>query len=292
MRSSHGRRLLTTLLLVIGALVVVQGVGHMVASRLVAIAFPRWGGGLSVVLAPDARPAAGRPVRLGEVDADGVRLVHGIDGMGTFLAEAGCAKGSARTPSATGCSIHVSAADLPAGDVRVSSLGEGAYLVEPRGEGPLVLRVPSTGKYDRFFQASNLASPRAVPAAITLLAALALVVAFARARLAVAYTRRMSSWKELVLSSEGMLQDEAGATIGTISSDVRLPPGPVLVDGDAMKGTSIYRELSIVTRRAVAAGSHAVWERGTALRLRDARVLAIMATVASLLAAAAQHLAA
>ncbi len=291
MRSSHDRRLTTTLLLVIVAFVLVAGVAFVVGTRAKAVAFPRWGGGLDVVRSAEPLAAHGRDVRLGEVDADGVRLVLGIDASGTYVADSSCTSGATTPPVGSVCSVHVSAADLGTADVRVTSLGDGEYILTPRGDAPVRVRVASTGKYERFFRGSNLASPRAIPGLIIALAALALLFALSRVRLAVAYVRRMSSWKELVLSREGMLQDEAGATVGTVSSDVKLPPGPVLVDADAMKGTSIYRELSIVTRRAVASGSHALWERGTALRLRDARVLSIVATVASLLAGAAQVLA-
>lgn len=138
---------------------------------------------------------------------------------------------------------------------------------------------------------SRIFSARHVPSLVVLVAFGAFAFALSRARRAAAYADGMSAWTEAKLSADGMLQDEAGATIGTLASGFRrVPEGVVLVDPAATRHGSVYRELPVVARRSVAAGSHAMWATATALRLRDAKSLAVIGTLTALLGLAARFL--
>lgn len=48
--------------------------------------------------------------------------------------------------------------------------------------------------------------------------------------------------------------------------------------------SQLYRDMPIIARRNVAEGTHALWAGGTMVRLRDARVLALLSSACTLLA--------
>lgn len=138
---------------------------------------------------------------------------------------------------------------------------------------------------------ARILSTRHVPSLVVLVAFGAFAFALSRARRAASYADGMSGWTEARLSPDGMLQDEAGATLGMLASGRRrVPEGVVLVDPAAVKQGSVYRELPVVARRSVAAGSHALWAAATALRLRDAKSLAAIGALTALLGLAARFL--
>lgn len=261
-------RLHATFALVLFALAVVVPMAIIVGVPAARLAAPRYGGGLTVLRDVPAHPVLDEQ-RAGEVDVDGVRLRLYVSDGGTFVFE------DAPRVEATPL-VKVSTSVLRAEDVRVQRHGDGLYTVRTP-DGAVTLSVEPGS---RRLVTENLESPRMVPSLIGLVSIAALVFALGRARLAVAYVRRMASWRPLSLTREGMLQDD-GATVGTVETSARMPAGPVLVAPEALSGASVYRELAIVERKAIAPGTHAQWARGTALRLRDARVLSVLATLAS-----------
>jgi hypothetical protein len=164
----------------------------------------------------------------------------------------------------------------------------GDYVVRARtwtmsSEETIAIFRKSAAPVCRFVPARAL-SRRHVPSLVVLVAFGALAFGAFRARRAIAYASGMSAWKESTLSSDGMLQDESGATIGVLASGGRrVPPGPVIVDPSSLGSGSVYRELPVVARSLVAAGDHARWAEATALRLRDARSLAAISAACAVL---------
>jgi len=140
---------------------------------------------------------------------------------------------------------------------------------------------------DRIFTAHHL------PALVVWLALGALGVALVRSRRAMSYALRLHAWTPARLTTEGLLEGEAGETLGMLeqSRGPRVPPGPVLVAPEALSAAGLYRDMPIVQRREVAEGTHARWASGTMLRLRDARALAVISTLCTLLAFGARLLA-
>jgi hypothetical protein len=84
------------------------------------------------------------------------------------------------------------------------------------------------------------------------------------------------------------VESETGASLGTMELRSRVPAGQVIVDPNAFEGRDVYREMPILTRRTVGSGSHQRWYEGTMRRLRDARSLAIVATMTTLFALVAR----
>jgi hypothetical protein len=126
---------------------------------------------------------------------------------------------------------------------------------------------------------------------VWLVALVALLMATFRVIRATPYARRMSAWKETVLRDDGVVEDAAGATVGKLAPGVRIASGSVLVaDGNGDAEASVYRGVRMLARGEVASGGHDRWRRGTALRLRDARTLAVMATLTTALAFVARVL--
>lgn len=175
----------------------------------------------------------------------------------------------------------------------------GRYVVKVHETG-LSSSDPSVAAFEQFdtpvrrFLPMRVVSTRHVPSLVVLVAFGAFAFALSRARRATAYADGMSQWVEAKLSADGMLQDEAGGTIGVLASGAlgrgRVPEGIVLVDPAATQHGSVYRELPVVARHSVAAGSHALWAAATALRLRDAKSLATIGAVTALLGLAARFL--
>lgn len=131
----------------------------------------------------------------------------------------------------------------------------------------------------RRFVPANVLSPGQLPSVITLVALGALALGLGRARRAAAYSTRMHRWTEARLRPDGLLESEGGSALGTVDRGARVPAGPVIVDQDALEGHDVYRGLPVIVRGRIAAGSHERWLEGTMRRLRDARTLAILATL-------------
>lgn len=141
------------------------------------------------------------------------------------------------------------------------------------------------------FSRENALSPKHVPLAVFLLSLGALLVGVFRTLRATPYASNMVRWQSATLRPDGLVESETGATLGTFEPRARLRPGPILVDATALEGRDIYREMPILLRRQVAVGTHDQWSVGTFRRLRDARSLAVVSVVTTLLAASAHFLA-
>jgi hypothetical protein len=116
-----------------------------------------------------------------------------------------------------------------------------------------------------------------IPALVFLLAMIALLVAAFRAMRATHYATRLHAWSEGTLREDGVVESRSGRTIGRLESPARIPPGDVIVD--PADGGGAYRALRMLTRGDVGEGDHERWRNGTLRRLRDARTLAIVATL-------------
>ncbi|AKV04430.1 hypothetical protein AKJ09_11093 [Labilithrix luteola] len=168
----------------------------------------------------------------------------------------------------------------------------------PTGGSRYVVRESSRRDVVTFHRETNttrirprrLFSRRHVPSFIVVFALGALAVAAIRARKAIAYVTRLHAWRELSLASTGTLTSESGEPVGS-SAVEGLPEGAVLVAPSAFTQAGLYRDLPIVTRDRIVAGSHTRWLRGTMVGLRDARVLSIVSALAALLGLAARLLA-
>lgn len=164
----------------------------------------------------------------------------------------------------------------------------GLWVVE-RGH----IQVPfrTVEAHGRRFVPARASDPQSIPMLVFLLSVGALAIAAARALRASPYATRMSTWKAATLREDGLVESESGATIGTMAARSRWRPGPVIVSPAALEGHEVYRSMPVLTRRDVAMGSHEVWRRGTMRRLRDARTLAVVATVTTLVAVMAHLIA-
>jgi len=140
------------------------------------------------------------------------------------------------------------------------------------------------------FQIDRVVSGKHVSMLVFLLALGALGFAATRAIRATPYATRMHAWHSATLRPEGFIESVTGATLGTIESGARIPAGPVIIDPSATAGRDIYREMPILGRRQIAAGSHERWVEGTMRRLRDARSIAIIGTVTTGLALVAHFI--
>jgi len=140
-------------------------------------------------------------------------------------------------------------------------------------------------------QLDRIFTARQLPFGVALVALGALVVALFRSRRAMSYARTIHAWTEARLTPGGMLESDAGGTLGTVEQTRfggYLPAGPVLVAPEALATNGLYRDVPIVQRRQIAEGTHQRWASGTMLRLRDARALAVISTACTLLAAGAR----
>jgi hypothetical protein len=145
----------------------------------------------------------------------------------------------------------------------------------------------------RHLQGDRIFTARHLPALVVWLALGALGVALLRSRRAMSYALRLHTWTEARLSPEGLIEGDTGETLATLAAQgwtTRIPDGPVLVAPEALSRASLYRDMPVVQRRDVAEGTHARWASGTMLRLRDARALAIISTLCTLLALGARTL--
>jgi hypothetical protein len=145
----------------------------------------------------------------------------------------------------------------------------------------------------RHLQSDRVFTRHQLPALVALLALGALGVALLRSRLAMAYALRMHAWTEARLTPEGRVEADGGATLGTLeqSQSTRLRPGPVLVAPSALSSAGLYRDMPIIERRSIAEGTHARWAGATMMRLRDARTLAVISTLCTMLAFGARLMA-
>lgn len=271
-------------LLAFGLLAVVcAGVPLLRASARVLA--PEHGGGLAFERGP--RPTVDRPtpIVLGETDAEGLTFEVVVRDETTFLRERGCLR---RGWAPEGCELRIAERALGPGELLATRLAPGRYELTIAGA-PKPLRFEVWRELSRRLRPENLASPRVVPGLLGLVAVLALVVGLARARLGFAYARRMHAWREVTLTAGGMLEDE-GTTLGVVDGTRRLRPGAVLVAPASLPRSATYRDLPVVAPGAIAQGSHAVWVAGTELRLRDARVLSLLASGAVFASAIASAL--
>jgi hypothetical protein len=142
----------------------------------------------------------------------------------------------------------------------------------------------------RSLQTNRIFTQRHVGVLVVLFAFVGLGVALLRSRRAMSYALRLHTWTEARLTSEGMIQNEEGITLGTLAqgSSRRLVWGPILVAPDAISTAGLYRDMPIVAPTNVAEGTHARWASGTMQRLRDARALAILSTTCTVLALGAR----
>lgn len=157
----------------------------------------------------------------------------------------------------------------------------GLYVVrDPQGGKELAVfrKIDNKG---RRFQSDKLLEGNNVPLAVFLLALGSLAIAAFRVISAAPYARSMHAWRPATLRNDGVVEGESGATLGMMENRSRIPAGKVIVDPAALEGRDIYREMPILTRRQVGAGSHERWSEGTARRLRDARSLAVIASMAT-----------
>lgn len=129
-----------------------------------------------------------------------------------------------------------------------------------------------------------------IPAITLVVALLALLVASARLLGARGYALRYHAWKQANSRFDGMVESEGSELLA------RLPPRTrreqrLLVNPDALGKREAYRDLPQLERRDIAWGGHDQWRRGTARALRDSRVLATVAAIATLLGVVANQLA-
>gem|GEM_PF-2169188 len=143
----------------------------------------------------------------------------------------------------------------------------------------------------RVFQSSRVFSMRHLSSGIIGLALGALGIALLRSRRAIAYALRLYTWTEARLTPQGRIESETGALLGTLDSSLTsthrawpIPVGPVLVAPVVVGAPGLYREMPVITRKNVVEGTHARWATAAAVRLRDARALAIVSTVCAALA--------
>lgn len=166
----------------------------------------------------------------------------------------------------------------PAWTYDVRALGGDRHVVLDESKNTIVV-FRYQDRPGRRFVAAHLLSAAQLPSAISLVAIGALLVGVARARRAAAYATRMHAWTEARLRPDGLLESEGGTALGTVDRGARVAAGVVIVDKDALEGHDVYRALPVVVRGRIATGSHERWLDGTMRRLRDARTLAILASL-------------
>jgi hypothetical protein len=140
-------------------------------------------------------------------------------------------------------------------------------------------------------QRDRILEPQNLPLLVLLLSIGALGVAAFRALRATPYATRMFAWRSATLRDDRLVEGENGAVLG-IEPTAQVPAGAVIVDPAAFEGRDVYREMPVLTRRTLGAGSHEQWHEGTMRRLRDARSLAIVSTATTIVALVARLLAA
>lgn len=133
--------------------------------------------------------------------------------------------------------------------------------------------------------------PVPVPMALATVALAALVLGALRARLGVAYALRLHRWPEASLDASGQVTAADGALLASAAAKRMRdlpPPGLVLVTPNLPRAA--YRDLPVVTTRELLEGGHDRWWKGTLVRLRDARAIAILASLAATAALVARAL--
>lgn len=118
----------------------------------------------------------------------------------------------------------------------------------------------------------------------------ALLGAYLLLNRAASYALTMCDWRPARRREDGVLEDANGAIIARLGRVFFWNPD-VLVNPKRVEGRSVYRELPLLSRRDVAPGNHAQWTNGTYRRFRDAKVLAVLATLSTALAVGAQFFA-
>ena len=164
----------------------------------------------------------------------------------------------------------------------------GLYVVRERDGSPELAVFRRVNDEGRRIQWDRVVDPHNLSTLIFVLSLGALGLAMARAIRATPYATRMYQWHTATLRHDGLVESEHGASLGMMELRSRVPSGPVIVDPSAVAERDAYRGLPILTRRNVGAGSHQQWWDGTMRRLRDARMLAIIAAVTTMLALVAR----
>ena len=198
------------------------------------------------------------------------------------------------TPSDAACACSDVAVSTPSSVFDPSTLrilrdpDTGLFVVQERGDSRELAVFRRTGDQGRRVQWDRVVDPYNLSMLIFILSLAALGVATARALRATPYATRMHAWRAGTLRHDGLVEGEHGASLGTMDLRSRVPSGPVIVDPKALAERDAYRGLPILTRRNVGAGSHEQWAAGTMRRLRDARMLAIIASITTALALVAR----
>jgi len=161
---------------------------------------------------------------------------------------------------------------------------EVALMLDDHGPPNAVARI--SRRSAKVFQPQHILTRRQLPGLVTLFAIFSLLIAALRARRAIAYAHVYSGYREGNVSPEGRVEDEDGTPLGTVDASarqVRTLIGPVLL-APQIKPGGHYREMSVLTPRDLLPGSHERWATSTLIRLRDARALSVLATLAAGLA--------
>lgn len=164
---------------------------------------------------------------------------------------------------------------------------------EPRADGqPAVpLAVRRFDHVGRVFDATRVVDRYNVSMLVFLVALGALGLGALRLGQARPYAKRMHRWRPGTLREDGVVESETGVTLGRVDPSSKLPPGDVIVDPAAFEDRDVYREVPILTRKTVGAGSHERWTAGTLRQLRDARSLAALTALTTAAALVARLLA-
>jgi len=261
------RALRLTWLLVAIAAVLVTGAGTFVFRRNLEEVYVPCRGTMAFVLPTNTGrpvPLAGSPVRVGENRRVTWRRPDGAPTCNDL------AMSSARPPGA---------------ELRVRDRGGGIYEID---DGDQRLAVSLQESRGHRFDPARFEVRAQIPALVFLVAIVALVVAALSVVRATTYANRLSRWSEATLREDGVVESRSGRTIGKLAPHVQLPSGDVIVEpaGNA----DLYRSLRMLARGEVGVGDHDRWRRGTWRRLRDARVLAAVASLTTLAAMLARAL--
>jgi len=95
------------------------------------------------------------------------------------------------------------------------------------------------------------------------------------------------------MRTDGLVATVSGATLAKTDVDAKkqTPAGPVLVASDALDNRDVYRDVAVLVRGQIVAGTHERWREGTFRCLRAARSLAVLSAMCSAMALAARFVA-
>jgi len=153
--------------------------------------------------------------------------------------------------------------------------------------GKTIVAFRKTEKNGVVLRAARILEPNNVGSLVFLASLGALALAMKGILRARPYATRLRSWQSGTLRPDGLVESPNGASLGRIGPRVYITGSDVIVDPAAFEGRDVYREMPMLARKDIAAGTHEHWTAGTMRRLRDARTLAILATATTGLAVAA-----